>query len=76
MRPYRLILTLLLAGCTHTPSKARPSVSAVKQSLTATKASIEAAGNSNTKAASHVKTALELAEELESLLTKIEKEKK
>ena len=68
-------LILLLAGCKSVPVK-KPSVAPIKAALVDTQAQIDSAGGSNTKASDNIKTALELANELEILLNKIEKEKK
>lgn len=71
-----LLLSALLVGCHSIPKKTPiPSVDPVLDSLVVLSDQIDAAGDSNSKAAGHVKTAIELAEELSDLLNKIEKEK-
>jgi hypothetical protein len=49
-------------------------VAPVRDSLVILSEQIEAAGDSNTQASLHIKSAIELAEELEILLNKIENE--
>lgn len=71
-----LVGFLLLVGCHSIPKKTPiPSVDPVLDSLVVLSDQIDVAGTSNSKAAGHVKTAIELAEELSDLLNKIEKEK-
>lgn len=74
MRYITIFLIFTLAACQTTKRTEVPSVAPVKESLTAISESIEAAGDSNSAASQHVKTALELADELEVLLNKIESE--
>ena len=77
---YLLLITILIfgTGCAHFKKKQTlpPSVSTaqVVQSLEDTKSELEKAGESNTKVAANIDKALTLAERLEKLLEKIEKE--
>jgi len=78
---YFLIIALLLTatGCESLRSKKNtppPAVvtTQVIDSLTETKKELAKAGESNTKIAKNVETALTLAQKLEALLEQIEKE--
>lgn len=72
-----IVVFLFLCGC-HSPRAVStlplPSTTPVKESLEEVKTQIEQAGAQNTKIAEHVTDALTLAEELDKLLEKIEKE--
>ena len=77
---YLVILSLvLLSGCSSLQKKKEtvpPSVSTgqVIQSLNDTKSELVEAGEANTKVAQNIEKALTLAERLDALLEKIEKE--
>lgn len=72
------ILVALLCGCHVVPKKTDatplPSTAPVKKSLEEVKDKLETVGAQNTKVSEHVTDALALAEELDLLLIKIEKE--
>jgi ABC-type uncharacterized transport system auxiliary subunit len=72
------IIALILCGCHVAPKKTDPtplpSTAPVKESLEEVKDKLETVGAQNTKVAEHVTDALALAEELDLLLIKIEKE--
>lgn len=72
-----IICLSALCGCATKLNKTIPptvSTAAVVASLSETKIELEDAGKSNTKVAVHVDKALDLAEQLDALLEKIEKE--
>lgn len=72
------IIALFLCGCHVAPKKIDasplPSTAPVKESLEEVKDKLETVGAQNTKVAEHVSDALELADQLDALLEKIEKE--
>lgn len=72
------VIALILCGCHAAPKKTDPtplpSTAPVKESLEEVKDKLETVGAQNTKVSEHVTDALALAEELDLLLEKIEKE--